>query len=349
MKNFSSPAVISERPSVAEDRDSPFSSSPENQLGISVRADIQDTFDSIRASGDLEPKLRNFIFQCEAEIGKIENNDERNKKAQELGKSEIHLIHALGDFYESLDPLTSSEIELEPDEAAKLIQIRSLIPQDFLNRLSNFYQFFEASLSPVLRGAATRGAVYFMDSPLAHSETAAGETERLLRSMHDGNETLAYLAQCSTGTGHSTVDHEGLLKKMNSVLPKRKRESGAAEGLAYSMFSSELGQQVIRGLGSESPDILKDKLLLQIQMNLNAMRRGVTDQVLGSFEYEEIEGKQMRILTQMQPARQLEMFYKIVNLSMNFARNARLQKTLLSPSADFGETHFSPARLLAIR
>lgn len=349
MKNPPSSAGLSESVCATDDLDPPFSRNPRNELAQSVRVELHDSLDSIQASRDLEQKLRTFIVQCETGIGLISETDEKRQKIQLLQQSEIHLMHALGDFYESLDHLVSLDIDLDPSEVAKLSQVRSLISPDLLNRILSFYQSFEASLSPVLRGAAKGGAGYFMNSQLSHSETAADDIERLLKSMHDGNQALADMAQRQPDNGLSTVDHEGLMRKMNSVLPKRKRQSGAAEGLAYSMFSSELGQQMMLGLKNESPEALKNMLLDQIQMNLSGMRRGLADQVLPVFGKEEAEGKSMRILARLEPAKQMELCYHIVNMSMGFARNARIQKALLSPSGQSETARFGHSQFHAVR
>ena len=230
-------------------------------MARSVRAEIHDSLDSIHASKDLERKLTSFIGQCKAEISKIEDPNDQKRKTELLEKSEIYLMHALGDFYESLDHLGSSEIDLDEDDEAKLSQVRASIDSDFLNRITGFYQSFEQSLTPVLKGAATHGADYFMDKSLAVSETAAQQVEGLLRSMLDGNQSLVDFSQRHTDPTLLAIDHQELMRKMNSVLPKRKKQSGAAEGLAFSMLSSELGQRMVQGIERESPEVLKNMLL----------------------------------------------------------------------------------------
>lgn len=349
MKKFPSSVGISENDRLVETPDSAFSTSPEGALARSVRADIQDSLDSIHASKDLERKLTSFIGQCKAEISKLEDPNDQKRKTELLEKSEIHLMHALGDFYESLDHLGSSEVDLDEDDAAKLSEVRSLIDPGFLDRIIRFYQSFERSLTPVLEGAATHGADYFMDKSLAVSETAAQEIEDLLRSMLDGNQSLVDSAQHHTDPTLLAIDHDELMRKMNSVLPKRKKQSGAAEGLAFSMLSSELGKRMVQRVERESPEALKNMLLDQIRLNLDGMSKGVANQVLSVFEKVEINGKMIRILSNMEPAKQLELLYDVLNMAIGFARNARLQKTLLSSPDGHASSHSAHYRLLAIK
>ncbi|MBI5422432.1 hypothetical protein HZA44_04840 [Candidatus Peregrinibacteria bacterium] len=349
MKKPPSSIGISELNRPLETADSAFSTSPEGALARSVRADIHDSLDSIHASKDLERKLTSFIVQCKARIDTLEDPVDQKRKIELLEKSEIHLMHALGDFYESLDHLSSSDVDLDEVDAAKLSQVRASIAPDFLNRITNFYQSFEQSLAPVLAGAATHGADYFMDKTLAVSETAAQQVEGLLRSMLDGIQPLVESAQLHADPTLSAIDHQDLMRKMNSVLPKRKKQSGAAEGLAFSMLSSELGQRTVQGIEHESPEALKNMLLDQIRLNLGGMSKGVANQVLSVFEKEEIDGKTTRILSLMEPARQLELLYDILNMSIGFARNARLQKTLLSSPESHASSHSTHFRLLSIK